>query len=415
MSVALLVLSNVGAFAVTLAVFALLIAVIVFIHEYGHFSMARACGVRVEVFSIGFGKPLFQWTDRHGTDWRVAWIPLGGYVKFFGDADASSRPDENVTEDRPATTQFTPPDKARRGLTPEERRVCFHYKPVWQRMLIVAAGPFANFALAVAIFWMLFATLGLTAAAPIIGEVSKGSAAEAAGFQSGDEIISVDGRNVETFDDIAQTVILSSNETLTFVIRRDGREITLRATPRRVERDDGFGNTIRAGLLGITSADGKIIYKTFGPLEALQRAFDRVGDILSGTVKFLGRLVQGKEDASQLSGPIKIAEISGKTFLFGFDKSNFEPGKAPSFVEALKNGVYGVISIAGLISVSIGFLNLLPIPVLDGGHLMYYAIEAATGRPLGARVQAAGFRIGLVLLASFMIFVTWNDIKSLFS
>ncbi|MBY0421629.1 MAG: site-2 protease family protein, partial [Parvularculaceae bacterium] len=302
MSVALL-LSNAGVVAVCLAVFAVLIAVIVFIHEYGHFSMARLCGVRVETFSIGFGRPLLKWTDRHGTEWRIAWIPLGGYVKFFGDADASSRPGDSVTEDAPATTQFNPPEKAGRGLTPEEKRVCFHFKPVWQRMLIVAAGPFANFALAIAIFWVLFATLGLTAAPPIIGEVTPGSAAEAAGFRPGDEIVSVDGRKVETFDDIAQTVILSSNETLTFVLRRDGREITVEATPRRSERDDGFGNKIRAGLLGIRSVDGQLIYKKFGPIEAFWRSIDRVGDILSGTVKFLGRLVQGKEDASQLSGP----------------------------------------------------------------------------------------------------------------
>lgn len=382
-------------FAVGAIAFPLLLAIIVFVHEYGHFITARLCGVRVDVFSIGFGKPFLKWTDRHGTEWRISPIPLGGFVKFFGDADAASSADPNIVDQNPVTTQFPRPGEGQsKGLTPEEKKVCFHFKPVWQRALIVGAGPMSNFLLALAIFWAFFFAFGIKTFEPVVGSVVPGSAAEAAGIQPGDEIVSVDGRKVETFNDLSQIIMLSAGESLTIKVARKGQEVTLTATPRRGDRPDGLGNQSRVGILGVSVDESRIIEKRLGPGEALGAAAQQVYKVLEGTVRFLGRLVQGKEDASQLGGPVKVFQYSS---------------------QAMQLGPEVFINLAAVMSISIGFLNLLPVPVLDGGHLMYYAYEAATGRPLGARAQAIGFRIGLVLLVSFMLFVTWNDIRSLIS
>lgn len=382
-------------FAVGAVAFPLLLAIIVFVHEYGHFITARLCGVRVEVFSIGFGKPFLKWTDRHGTEWRIAPIPLGGFVRFFGDANAASVPDPELAEPHPMTTQFPKPGEGRgKGLTPDEKKVCFQYKPVWQRALIVGAGPLANFVLALAIFWAFFVAYGIKTFEPVVGAVAPGSAAEAAGILPGDEIVSIDGRTVETFDDLSQIIMLSAGETLKVTVVRAGREVVLTATPRRGDRPDGLGNQSRVGILGVSVDETRIIDKRLGPAEAFGAAAQQVYRVLDGTVRFLGRLIQGKEDASQLGGPVKVFQYSS---------------------QALQLGPEVFINLAAVMSISIGFLNLLPVPVLDGGHLMYYAYEAATGRPLGARAQAIGFRIGLVLLMSFMLFVTWNDIRTLIS
>lgn len=382
-------------FAVGAIAFPLLLAIIVFVHEYGHFITARLCGVRVEVFSIGFGKPFLKWTDRHGTQWRIAPIPLGGYVRFFGDANAASAADPDIVDSHPATTQFPKPGEGRaKGLTPDEKKVCFHFKPVWQRALIVGAGPAANFLLALAIFWGFFLAFGVKTFEPVVGAVSPGSAAAAAGFQPGDEILSVDGRRVDSFDDLSQIIMLSTGEALKIEVLRDGRQIVLVATPRRGGRPDGLGNEPRVGILGVSVDQTRIVDKRLGPVAALAAAAQQVYEVLEGTVRFLGRLVIGKEDAEQLGGPVKVFKYAS---------------------QALQLGPDVFVNLAAVMSISIGFLNLLPIPVLDGGHLLYYAYEAATGRPLGAKVQAIGFRIGMILLMSFMIFVTWNDIKSLIS
>ncbi|MBI1366397.1 MAG: PDZ domain-containing protein [Alphaproteobacteria bacterium] len=406
------------ALPVFVVAFLILLSIIVFSHEYGHFRMARLLGVRVDVFSIGFGKPLARWVDRKGTEWRIAAIPLGGYVKFFGDANAASQPAAGVVEeqskDSPWTTQFPRPGESAAGsMTPEERRSCFHFKPVWVRAAVVAAGPFANFLLAIAIFWVFLFSFGEIVVKPIVGAVDPDSAAAEAGFMPGDRIISIDGRPVRDFDDLGVAVKLSSGERLTFIVERDGANIALQATPRREQMKDSFGNTVEAGRLGITADPKAQAQVRYGPVAALRESCERTVGVLGATVKFLGRLIIGKENTSELGGPVKMAKYAGQAAMSGFDKSAY--AEPPGLWTKLKVSLAGFANLAAVVSISMGFMNLLPIPVLDGGHLMYYAYEAVARRPLGAKAQAIGFGMGIVLLASLMLFVTWNDISNLLS
>ncbi len=405
---------------ITLVAFVILLCIIVFFHEFGHFSVARMLGVKVDVFSIGFGKTLARWRDKHGTEWRIAMLPLGGYVKFFGDAGPASNASADVEaarhHDHPATTQFPKPGHEHeigRGMTAEERAACFHFKPVWARALIVAAGPFANFILAIAIFAALLMTFGNVVGEARVGAVQPGSAAEEAGFAPGDLILSIDGRTVETFSDLSITVRLNSGEPLTFVVDRGGAIIEIEATPRRQTIEDAFGNSAEMGVLGVSGDENAFRFVRYGPVDALKGAVSQVWQIINSTGKFLARLILGKEDAKTLGGPIKMAQYAGQSALSGF--ADDESSNGLDLITRLKVSLVNFISLAGLVSVSIGFLNLLPIPVQDGGHLMYYAYEAAAGKPLGPRAQAIGFRMGIVLLASFMLFVTWNDISSFFA
>ena len=398
--------------------FLVLLTIIVFFHEYGHFKVARILGVKVDVFSIGFGKPLARWTDKKGTEWRIACWPLGGYVKFFGDAGPASNASDDVQEEKhkPGTTQFPAPgdkEAVGQGMTPEEKAVCFHFKPLWRRAAIVAAGPIANFILAIAIFWGLLVVLGQVGYEPRIGAVSENSAAAEAGFQPGDLLLSVNGRKLKNFNDLSMEAKLGAGEQLRFKVERNGEVIDIIATPRRTEMEDAFGNKVKMGLLGVSpTSEGRTLTK-YGPVEALGAATEKVWDILATTVKFLGRLILGKEDTSQLGGPLKMAQYAGQSALSGFDESGYQ--EPPPFLTKLKVSLANFINLAAVVSVSIGFLNLLPVPVLDGGHLMYYGYEAVAGKPLGAKAQAVGFRVGLVMLASLMLFVTWNDINSLLS
>jgi regulator of sigma E protease len=407
----------IAALFVAIPSFLVLLTIIVFFHEYGHFFMARLLGVRVEVFSIGFGKPLARWVDRKGTEWRIAMIPLGGYVKFFGDADAISRPEKRTAkEPHPATTQFPPPgheDEVARTMTPAERKVCFHFKPVWARALIVGAGPFANFVLAVAIFFGLLTIFGDYVSQPRIAEVLPGSAAEEAGFMPGDLVTAVNGRRIRDFDDLSIEAKLGAGETLVITVERDGETLTLTASPRRAEMEDAFGNTVIAGQLGVRGDPSAGSFVRYSPSEALGESARRVWRILSATTKFLGRLLVGKEDIRQIGGPIKMAQYAGAAASSGFEQESY--AEPPDFLTQLKVSLATFVYLAAVVSVSIGFLNLLPVPVLDGGHLMYYAYEAIARKPLGAKAQAIGFRVGLVLLASLMLFVTWNDISNLLS
>lgn len=408
---------------ISIIAFLVLLTFIVFFHEFGHFSIARLLGVKVDTFSIGFGKPLLRWVDRKGTEWRIASLPFGGYVKFFGDLNAASQPDpqqigeedqEQAEEEapKPVTTQFPTADKAALAgrLSEEERKVCFHFKPVWVRAAVVAAGPMANFILAIAIFAGLFMTFGKSTTLPIVGRVEVGTAAEEAGIQVGDRILSIDGRKVNYFQDIGPIIQLSSGEEIPITVERAGEEVTLTATPRRTERDDGLGNKQKTGFLGVGSQRGTGTFKRLSFVEAVPEATKRVASIIGSTLRFFRRLLVGKEAVDQLGGPVKMAKFAGQAATLGF--SDLVPENIP-FWERFRISLGTFINLAAVISVSIGFLNLLPIPVLDGGHLVYYGYEAVVGRPMGARIQAIGYQIGLVVLLSFMVFVTWNDVSGL--
>jgi regulator of sigma E protease len=348
---------------------------VVFVHEMGHFLVARWCGIRVAAFSIGFGRELFGRTDRRGTRWKVSAIPLGGYVRFEGDDNAASIPD-------PETLAATPLS---------ERRGLFHFSPLWKRFLVVAAGPASNFVLAVLVFAALFVFIGRPHILPIAETVIPGSAAEAAGIEPGDRIVSVDGQNIESFLDLQSIVMLAADEKLSIVVDRNGQDVTLSATPRRVEQPDRLGGTHKIGVLGITGPPGD--FRRDDPVTAVVQGARETANIVERTLTYIGRLLQGRESTDQLSGPIRIGQVSGAVVSSG--------------------GIPGLIYLAAVISVSIGLFNLFPVPMLDGGHLFFYTIEAVRGRPLSARVQDLGFRIGFALVIMLFIFVTFNDIANI--
>jgi regulator of sigma E protease len=350
------------------------ITVVVFFHELGHFAMARLFGVKVEVFSLGFGREMFGWTDKKGTRWRVSWIPLGGYVRFLGDADAISRPDNEGVE----------------SLDAAERPRALPSKPVYQRALIAAAGPFANFILAIVIFTAMFLAFGRLAIPPVIGTVSAGSPAAAAGIKPGDVIRSIDGVAIKDYTQLQEIVPLSAGQELAITLLRGGRELTVHATPRNIRHKDQFGYEENGPLLGVTqSLTAKPTIVRYGPVEALGESVHQTWSIISGTMKGLEQILLGRTDASQLRGPVGTAGLAKKVAELGF---------------------LALIQLAALLSVSIGLINLFPIPVLDGGHLLYYGCEAVLGRPLGERAQDVGFRFGMALVLGLVLFVTWNDI-----
>lgn len=361
-----------------LPAFAFVITLVVFFHELGHFAIARACGVGVETFSIGFGPAIVSWHDRRGTQWKVSWIPLGGYVKFLGDADAVSRPDEERV----------------RALPAEEQSHAFLNKPLWQRASVVVAGPAANFVLAILIFAATFVTVGREVVIPRVDAVQPGSAAAAAGFKPGDIIKRADGTTINEFSDVQSIVTMSAGRDLPIVVERNGKLLTLHATPRLLEVKTGFGDVQRVGVLGVVnnlSADEVQLVRYSVP-GAVGEATARTWDIVDSTMTYLWRMVVGQQDASQLSGPLGIAKVSR---------------------QVASIGIIELINLAALISVSIGLVNLFPVPILDGGHLLYYACEAIMGRPLGARAQDVGFRLGLAVMLGLMVLATWNDVLRL--
>jgi regulator of sigma E protease len=358
--------------------FLFVLTLVVFFHELGHFLVARWCGVRVMVFSVGFGPELFGFNDRHGTRWKVSAIPLGGYVKFFGDDNAASVPDQAAIA----------------GMSQEERRVSFVHQPVARRAAIVVAGPLANFLLAIVIYFGLAMIYGKPITSPRVDKVHPDSAASAAGFQPGDRILTINGRRIESFPEMQQIVSTSAGETLIFEIDRGGTHVTLKAVPALKEVKDRFGNVIRHGMLGIerASSPDEKHFEPVGPLQAVNIGVQRTWFLVERTLSFIGGVVVGRESADQLGGPIRIAQVSG---------------------QVATDGLAALISLTALISVSIGLLNLFPIPLLDGGHLMFYAIEAVRGKPLSERALEVGFRIGLAIVVMLMIFATYNDILHL--
>ncbi|MEO1311600.1 MAG: RIP metalloprotease [Pseudomonadota bacterium] len=397
---------------VFLAAFVFVLSTVVVFHEFGHFAVARLSGVKVDVFSLGFGKALASFRDPWGVEWRLSAIPLGGYVKFWGDANAASMPKDEADEPDDddegggVGTQFPHPTTDD-VLSPEERRRAFHHKPVWIRALIVAAGPIANFVLAMIIFTAVLMSFGKREILPIVQTVQEESAAERAGLLPGDEIIAVDGRAISTFNDVRMIVYLSSGDELILTVKRGDDVIDLPATPDRREVTDGLGNTVKAGFLGFTSDPRVNREVKYGFVDALGGAAAQIGDVVGTTYRYLKRLIVGKEDASQLGGPVRILKYSGQVA-----EQSYEGGENPG--SGLRAAVINLINLAGFLSVSVGLLNLLPIPVLDGGHLLFYAFEAA-GAPLGPKTQAFGFRLGMVVLAAFFVFVTFNDLTDLFA
>jgi regulator of sigma E protease len=380
--------------------FLVVLTTVVTIHELGHFWMARAFGVKIERFSIGFGRPLFQRTDRHGIQWRIGWLPLGGYVRFAGDTDASSLPDRAGL------------DRLRQQLAvehgPGAERDYFHFKPVWQRALIVAAGPLSNFVLAIVIFTLMFSILGQQTMPPRVGAVTPGGPAAEAGFQTNDVITAVNGRRVTQPQDVVRVVTLSSDTPVRFDIERNGQPMQLVGTPRRTTTQDPIAGEARIGRIGMELGyrPSEVRFVRYNPIEAVGAGVSQTGAVLSTTMTYVGRVVTGRESGDMLSGPLGIARATG-----GVTKQ----AQAQTEDLGLKaaNVVLMLAQLAAILSIGIGFLNLLPIPILDGGHLVFYAYEAVARRPVAARVQEAGYRVGLALLAGLMLFATWNDLQKL--
>ena len=453
------------------------ITLVVFVHELGHFLTGRYFGVRVESFSIGFGRSIAGFKDKYGTHWKIGWLPLGGYVKFWGDEGVSSAPDHEKLDQ----------------ASSEERARLFYFKPLWQKAIIAVGGPVANFLLALVILTSLYMFYGVGVVMPLIGRVAADSPAERAGLKVGDTIVSINNSEIKEFDDIVQIVSVQRGNPLPITVRRDGQLVSLTVTPQPIEKTDPLGNKAMDPGIGIGNVmpgevksvapgspaaaaglqAGDIIFEVngkrlhtladvsdaivanpsgsialqvarmkdkageeltlrvvpvpianpslgvdelvsaalgfevtvrggpnpvaivrFGPVEAAYRAFRQVRFIVVKTLDFIVQLLTGHGDYQQLSGPIGIAQVSGQVLVFF--------------------GVVALINLAAVLSVSIGLLNLFPIPMLDGGHLLYYGIEAVRGRPLGERAQELGFRIGLLMVVSLMLFATWNDLTKLF-
>ncbi|MBB5659755.1 RIP metalloprotease RseP [Brevundimonas halotolerans] len=380
--------------------FLLVLTVVVTIHELGHFLVARAFGVKIDRFAIGFGRGLLSRTDRQGTEWRLGWIPLGGYVKFSGDLDPSSVPDQAGLAELK--------DRIIAEQGPEAIRDYFHFKPVWQRALIVLAGPMANFVLAIVVFTLLFSLIGVQIQPARVAQVSADSPAASAGFLPGDLITGINGRRIEDQRDVTRIVSLSSGDRLRFMVERGGDELTLTAVPERETVTDPVAGRITVGRigLGLLPAMDEIRHVRYGPIAAVGQAVSQTGDVLATSIRYIGRIFTGRESGDQLSGPIGIAKASGALTSAAVE-ANPDPG-ATAF-----NLIVTMTSFAAILSIGIGFLNLLPIPILDGGHLVFYGYEAVAKKPVAARFQEAGFRVGLALLAGLMLFATWNDLQKL--
>lgn len=354
-----------------------LITVVVFFHELGHFAVARWCGVRVETFSIGFGPEIIGWFDRKGTRWKISWVPFGGYVKFFGDADAASIPDREKLL----------------WLSAAERMIAFPHKPLFQRAAIVAAGPVANFLLAVVIFATFLFIFGHASIPARVGSVTPHSPAETAGIKKGDLIRSINGETITEFDRLPEIVSLSAGQNLAIGIERGGRQLLIHATPRLLHVNDPLQGEANVVALGVhPEARPKVTVVRYGMLEAVGAGVERVWLIVHGTLSTIWQMVAGQVDMSQLRGPVGMAGMAQKVAAMSF---------------------WYLVQLAAVISVSIGLINLFPVPMLDGGHLLYYAFEAVLGRPLGERAQDVGYRLGLAAVLGLVLLVTWNDLVRL--
>lgn len=388
-------LSGLGDTFIFLASFLVVLSFLVYFHELGHYSVARFFNVAVERFSIGFGKPIAQWTAKNGTKWSIGRIPLGGFVKFLGDASGASNPDAEALEKLKNEVR-------EEGDVPLDQ--IFHFKPVWQRILIVLAGPIFNFILAVAIFAGLGLAMGSYYVESKVGQVVPDSAAEAAGVKVGDRIMTMDGKDVSDFNELRRYVVLRSGNAIETVVERDGREVELSLTPRRVVEKDFIGGDSSAGKIGIgIAADAKQIPIKFNPIEAVGFGVAEVKDTIAMTGHYIGRIFTRKEDGKQLGSIVKIATMTGKSAV---DAANADV----PFSERIKMIFLRLLTLAASLSIALGVANLMPIPVLDGGHLVYYGYEAVAGRPLSQKKQEIGFRFGFAVLLTLFVILTVNDI-----
>lgn len=358
--------------------FLFVLTIVVFFHELGHYLVARWNKVDIEAFSIGFGKELLGWYDSRGTRWKLCVIPLGGYVKFKGDANAASAPDFDRLS----------------KMSDSEKAGSFENKRVGQRAAVVAAGPIANFILAIVIFTGTFYFGGRYVTDPVVVEVQQDSAAAVAGFEADDLVLSIDGEPISSFSDIQRIVAPNPDVEMSFVVKRSGRDITILATPTSREMTDRFGNTQKIGMIGIVSNNeaGNLRLLEFGIVESVGEAVGETWYVTTRTLGYLADIITGKQSADQLGGPIRIAKVSG---------------------DVATLGIAALINLAAILSISIGLLNLFPIPMLDGGHLVFYLYEAIRGKPLSEGAQEIGFRIGLAAVLMLMVFATWNDVTQL--
>ncbi|WP_213772512.1 RIP metalloprotease RseP [Bradyrhizobium sp. dw_78] len=358
--------------------FLFVLTIVVFFHELGHFLVARWAGVKVLTFSLGFGPELVGFNDRHGTRWKISAVPLGGYVKFFGDETEASTPSSVLLA----------------GMTAEERAGSFHHKKVGPRAAIVAAGPIANFVLAILIFAGMFTFFGKPSTSARVDKIEVGSAAAAAGFQVGDVVTAINGETIESFSDMQRIVGINAGDPLAFTVKRGDSTVQLQGTPELKEVKDPFGNVHRMGVLGITRATspGDVTTERVNPATAVWLGVKETWFVIERTLAYIGGVFTGREAADQVGGPLRIAQISGQVATIG---------------------LAALIQLAAMLSISIGLLNLFPVPLLDGGHLLFYAFEAVRGRPLSDRAQEMGFRIGLGLVLMLMVFATYNDILHL--
>jgi len=359
--------------------FIILILVVVFIHEYGHYYFAKKYGVGVTDFSIGFGKEIFGWNDKSGTRWKICWIPLGGYVKFFGDRNVFSQSDQ---------------EEILKKYSEEERKKLFVLKPLYQRSLIVAAGPIANFILAIFIFLFIYMFSGKDFPPAVINEVQKDSPAQIAGLKKNDIILEIDNTKVKSILDVSKLITMSTSEYIDFMISRSDQEILFKIKPNIVDTEDNLGNKIKKKMIGIQlgAYNNEVNHVKLGPAKALFYSVNEVYFVTTSSLKYLMSILFGSGDSSQLGGPIRIAKVTGQVAEFG---------------------ILPFLSMMAYISISLGLINLFPIPLLDGGHLMFYGFEKILGRPLSQKTQEGFFRIGMFLILSLMFFATFNDLKDL--
>lgn len=359
--------------------FIAVLTVIVFVHEMGHFLVARWCGVRVDAFSIGFGKELIGYTDKKQTRWKLCLIPLGGYVKFWGDANEAS---------------FGESDAANH-MTDDEKKTYFQGKPLWQKTAVIVAGPFANFIFAIAIFTIFLMSIGQPLITPRVDDLSAGGAAEIAGIQKGDIITNINGAEIISFNDLQKHIMFNADKELAITVVRNTENVTLTITPKPYVYKDKFDNEQTIGRVGIihNSSQDERRFRTLSFTDAISTGTGEVWFIVKQTLIMIKDLFIGKGDVKQLGGPVKIAQTSG---------------------QMASEGILPLVRLAALLSVGIGLFNLFPIPMLDGGHLVFYLIEAITGKPLSPKYMEYAMRIGVTLLLSFFIFVTVNDVMSIF-